>query len=109
MNFVKTAVDIQKCIEAHKTEKVITKFCLLCQHFHVNLCLRADCKVCKFAEYVRFLFWDNSSAEQKISFFHRHCTLHQTEFYSLHCLLMSLATEKREKKPTRSAKKFIIT
>lgn len=109
MNFVKTAVDIQKCIEAHKTEKVITKFCLLCQHFHVNLCLRANCKVCKFAEYVRFLFWDNSSAEQKISFFHRHCRLHQTEFYSLHCLLMSLATEKREKKPTRSAKKFIIT
>ena len=109
MNFVKTAVDIQKCIEAHKTEKVTTKFCLLCKHFLINLCLEADCKSCKFAEYVRFLFWKDSSAEQKNSFFHRQCRLHQTEFYSLHCFLTSLAKEKREKNPKRSTKDLLLS
>ena len=55
MKFVETAVDIQRCIEARNTEKLITKFCLFSVHLHVNLCPRANCKVCKFVqEYLNF-------------------------------------------------------
>ena len=53
----------------------------------------ANCKVCK---YLKFLLWGDYSVDQKI--FPRDCRCHHMEFYSLHCLLMSLSKEEREKK-----------
>ena len=97
MKFVETAVEIEKIIELHSTEKIITRFCVLCKHFHVNLCSRDSCCTCKFVnEFVTFLLWSDSSAEEKVLNFQKHCRLNQKEFYDLHSLLKSLAEEERK-------------
>ena len=48
MKFVETAMEIEEIIKAHNTEKIITRFAILCMHFHVNLCSRADCCTYEF-------------------------------------------------------------
>ena len=50
MKFVETAVEIEKCIEAHNIEKLITKFCLPSMYFHVNLCTKTSFDSCKFVK-----------------------------------------------------------
>ena len=97
MKFVETTVEIEKIIKAHYTEKII-RFCVLCMHFHVNLCSRGSCCTCKFVnEFVTFLMWSDSSAEENVPNFQKHCRLNHKEFYGLHSLLKSLAEEERKK------------
>ena len=98
MKFFETTVEIERIIEAHNTEKIITRFCVLCMHFHVNLCSRGSCCTCKFVnELVTFLLSSDSSAEEKVLNFQKHSRLNHKEIYGLHSLLKSLAEEERKK------------
>ena len=95
MKIVETAVEIEKNIESHCTEKIIMRFGVLYMSFHVNLCLRKNCCSCKFVnEFVIFLLQTDFSAKKKC--FQRQCCIYHKEFYDFHRLLISLA--EREKK-----------
>ena len=88
MKFVETAVEIERCREAHDTEELVTKFCLLSMYFHVNLCTKINCK------------------EEKILHFHAHCRQNPYQFYSLNCLLLSLAQAEREREKKINKRQF---
>ena len=98
MKFVETAVEIERGREAHDTEELVTKFYLLSMYFHVNFCTKINCKACYFVQdYADFLLWASSFAEEKILNIHAHCIQNPYHFYSLHCLLLSLAQAERER------------
>ena len=111
MKFVETAVETERGIEAYDAEKLITKFCLLSMDFHVNLCMNTSCNSCKFMqECLDYLLRVNSSAEEKIILFHTYCRNNLYQFYSLHCLLLSLAQVEQEKKNLDdSLKKLLLS
>ena len=43
MSFVETEVEIETALQAHNTEKLVTRFCLLMMYFHFNLCKKEGC------------------------------------------------------------------
>ena len=98
-----------KIIQAHNTEQIITRFYVLCMHFHVNLCSRGSCCTCKFVnEFVTFLLRSDSSTEEKVLNFKKHCSLNHKECYGLHSCLKTLAEEERKKsKFKQEIKEFI--
>ena len=62
MSFVETEVEIETALQAHNTEKLVTKFCLLMMYFHFNLCKKEGCSACKFLDtYINFLLWGSFS------------------------------------------------
>ena len=94
MKYIETAFEIKRSIEFHNT---ITKFCLLGMFFHILLCRKEGCRTCTFlCDFVNFLLWSISSAEEKISFFHNCCRKNHEEFYSNYNLILSLAEEERK-------------
>ena len=108
MECVERAVEIGKIIQAHNTEQIITRFYVLCMHFHVNLCSRGSCCTCKFVnEFVTFLLRSDSSTEEVLNF-KKHCRLNQKECYGLHSCLKTLAEEERKKVNLNSKVKNLV-
>ena len=48
-------------------------------------------------EFVTFLLWSDSSMEEKVLNFKKHCRLNHKECYGLHSCLKTLAEEERKK------------
>ena len=70
IKIVETAVEIEKIIESHCTNKLVMRFGFLYMHFNVNLCLRKNCYSCKFVnDFATFLLRTNFSAEKKCLIF----------------------------------------
>ena len=56
MSFVETEVEIETALQAHNTEKLVTRFCLLMMYFHFNLCKKEGCSTSKIFRYLYQFF-----------------------------------------------------
>ena len=98
MSFVETEVEIETALQAHNTEKLVTRFCLLMMYFHFNLCKKEGCSTWKFLDtYINFLLWGKFSWEERISSFLDRCRKNHKQFYFLFSLFCSLTKSGVEK------------